>query len=103
MADHVISSHQDGVPRERLIHGGRDPSAPLLPRFVVQKAGFLTRAGIMVKKLLLLSGVFLASGCSWPVRQNTDQMVRDLVEHPFDVAPEDTIKGAKPPTESDTG
>ncbi len=96
MADHVISSHQDGVPRERLIHVGRDPSAPLLPRFVPQKAGFLTRAGIMVKKLLLLSGVFLASGCSWPVRQNTDQMVRELVNHPFDVAPDRAAENEKP-------
>jgi cobalt-zinc-cadmium efflux system outer membrane protein len=50
----------------------------------------------MVRKLLLLAGVFLASGCSWPVRQNTDQMVRELVSHPFDVAPDRTTDSEKP-------
>jgi cobalt-zinc-cadmium efflux system outer membrane protein len=55
----------------------------------------------MVRKLLLLSGLFLASGCSWPVRQNTDQMVRELVSHPFDVAPDRAAESEKP-SESQT-
>jgi cobalt-zinc-cadmium efflux system outer membrane protein len=42
----------------------------------------------MLRQLLLLSGLLLAGGCAWPVRQLTDQVVRDMASHPFDVAPE---------------
>jgi cobalt-zinc-cadmium efflux system outer membrane protein len=41
----------------------------------------------VLKRLLLLPGLFLLSGCTWAVRQQTDQTVRDLVDHPFDIAP----------------
>jgi cobalt-zinc-cadmium efflux system outer membrane protein len=44
----------------------------------------------MLRRLLLLSSVFLASGCSWPVRETTDQTVREMVEHPYDIAPAPT-------------
>ena len=49
----------------------------------------------MVRRLLLLSGLLLASGCAWPVRQTTDHVVCDLVNHPFDVAPEGPVDAAK--------
>jgi cobalt-zinc-cadmium efflux system outer membrane protein len=42
----------------------------------------------MLRRLLLLSGVLLAGGCSWPVREATDQAVLNLVNHPFDTGPE---------------
>jgi len=54
----------------------------------------------MVRRLLLLSGLFLASGCTWPVRQNTDDVVCHLADHPFDVAPEPAPEAAKPPEEA---
>src|SRR5260370_10325520 len=41
-----------------------------------------------LRRLLLLSGLVLASGCTWPVRENTDDVVCHLIDHPFDVAPE---------------
>ena len=56
----------------------------------------------MLRQLLLLSGVFLASGCAWPVRQMTDQTVRDLVDHPFDIAPERATEAAKSSSEAHT-
>ncbi len=49
----------------------------------------------MVRRLLLLSGLLLASGCAWPVRQTTDHVVCDLVSHPFDVAPDGAAEAAK--------
>ncbi len=55
--------------------------------FSTHMLGLLLRAEIMVRRLLLLS-VLLVSGCAWPVRDATDRMVREMVEHPFDVAPE---------------
>jgi cobalt-zinc-cadmium efflux system outer membrane protein len=54
----------------------------------------------MVRRLILLSCFFLVSGCAWPVRQTTDQVVRELVEHPFDIAPQSLSDTAKTPTES---
>ncbi|MGO8890104.1 MAG: TolC family protein, partial [Streptosporangiaceae bacterium] len=36
------------------------------------------------------------SGCAWPVRQTTDHVVCDLVNHPFDIAPEGVTEAAKP-------
>ncbi|MGO9816400.1 MAG: TolC family protein [Isosphaeraceae bacterium] len=50
----------------------------------------------MVRRLLLLSGLLLVSGCAWPVRQTTDHVVCDLVNHPFDIAPEGVTEAAKP-------
>ena len=50
----------------------------------------------MVRRLLLLSGLLLVSGCAWPVRQTTDHVVCDLVNHPFDIAPEGATEAAKP-------
>src|SRR5271165_88557 len=49
----------------------------------------------MVRRLLLLSGLLLASGCAWPVRQTTDHVVCDMVNHPFDIAPEGEAEAAK--------
>ncbi len=50
----------------------------------------------MVRRLLLLSVLLMLSGCAWPVRDNTDQMVREMVEHPFDVAPEAATEAPAP-------
>src|SRR5271166_2701104 len=53
----------------------------------------------MVRRLLLLS-VLLVSGCAWPVRQTTDHVVCDMVDHPFDIAPagaEEAAKSAEAP------
>jgi cobalt-zinc-cadmium efflux system outer membrane protein len=61
------------------------------------------RAEIVFKQLLLISGLILPlSGCAWAVRQETDQRVRDLVDHPFDVAPELATEAAKSPSETRT-
>jgi len=49
----------------------------------------------MVRRMLLLSGLLLVSGCAWPVRQTTDKVVCDMVDHPFDIAPEGATKAAK--------
>ena len=59
-------------------------------------------AGIVFRKLLLLSSLVLVSGCAWAVRDATDQTVRDLVEHPWDVAPEPAPgpQPAQPPAEA---
>jgi cobalt-zinc-cadmium efflux system outer membrane protein len=54
----------------------------------------------MVRRLLLLSGLFLVSGCSWAVRQETDRTVCDLVDHPFDMAPERPMETGKPTSEA---
>jgi cobalt-zinc-cadmium efflux system outer membrane protein len=56
----------------------------------------------MLRRLLLLSGIFLVSGCAWPVRQITDQRLRDMADHPFDIAPESANEGAKPSSEAHT-
>jgi outer membrane protein, heavy metal efflux system len=41
------------------------------------------------RQLLLLSGLILPlCGCTWAVRESTDQTVRDFTAHPFDIAPE---------------
>ncbi|MGP0069836.1 MAG: TolC family protein, partial [Isosphaeraceae bacterium] len=54
----------------------------------------------MFRKLLLLSSLVLLSGCTWPVREATDQTVRDLVEHPWDVSPDPAPLSAKTPAEA---
>jgi cobalt-zinc-cadmium efflux system outer membrane protein len=46
----------------------------------------------VARKLLLLSGLLLFCGCSWPVRQYTDQTVTDFVDHPFDISPEKSAR-----------
>ncbi len=60
----------------------------------------------MVRRLLLLSGLLLSSGCAWPVRQSTDHVVCDMANHPFDIAPEGNAEAAKsantPKSESTT-
>jgi cobalt-zinc-cadmium efflux system outer membrane protein len=50
----------------------------------------------MVRRLLLLFGLLAWSGCSWPVRESTDQAVLNLVNHPFDTAPENAAHAAGP-------
>jgi outer membrane protein, heavy metal efflux system len=52
------------------------------------------------RQLLLLSGLVLLSGCSWPVRQMTDQTVTDFVDHPFDISPELTAEVRNSPQDS---
>jgi cobalt-zinc-cadmium efflux system outer membrane protein len=52
------------------------------------------------KQLLLVFGLCLISGCAWAVRQETDQIVCGLVEHPFDLDPERTTAKAQPPAEA---
>jgi cobalt-zinc-cadmium efflux system outer membrane protein len=56
----------------------------------------------VLRQLLLLSVLFLLSGCTWAVRQETDQSVRDLVDHPFDIAPQPATEAAKPPSGAHT-
>jgi cobalt-zinc-cadmium efflux system outer membrane protein len=56
----------------------------------------------MVRRLLLLAGCLLTAGCAWPVRDATDQTVRELVEHPFDVAP-DAMPNAISPAQAQPG
>ena len=50
----------------------------------------------MLRRLLLLSGLLLVSGCAWPVRQTTDHVVCDMANHPFDIAPQGATEAAKP-------
>ncbi len=57
----------------------------------------------MFKRLFLLVGLWSLCGCTWAVREHTDQIVRDMVEHPFDVAPEPAQEPAKPPAEAHPG
>jgi cobalt-zinc-cadmium efflux system outer membrane protein len=52
-----------------------------------------------LKTGLLLVGLSLSCGCTWAVREHTDQAVRDMVEHPFDVAPEPAEEPPKPAAE----
>ena len=54
----------------------------------------------MLRKLLLLSGLFLLTGCSWPVRELTDDVVYHLADHPFDIAPEGPPEVEKPSSEA---
>lgn len=55
----------------------------------------------MVCRLLLLSSLFLASGCLWPVRQNVNQVVRGLASQPYDTAPESAAGDSKSPATDD--
>ena len=45
------------------------------------------RARIVLRLIILLSGLILASGCTWAVREQTNERVRELTEHTFDIAP----------------
>jgi len=61
----------------------------------------------VLRQLLLLSGLFLLSGCTWAVRDETDQTVRYLVDHPFDIAPQSAERktatdAGNPPSEAHT-
>ncbi len=38
-------------------------------------------------RLLLFCSLMILCGCTWPVRQQTDRMVRELASQPFDPAP----------------
>jgi len=60
-------------------------------------------AGIVLRQVLLLSGLILASGCTWAVREQTNETVRELVEHPFDIAPKPAPETAKPPAQTHSG
>jgi cobalt-zinc-cadmium efflux system outer membrane protein len=54
----------------------------------------------MLRRILLLSGGLLVSGCAWPVRETTDATVRELVEHPFDIAPEPAPEAGRSPPDA---
>jgi outer membrane protein, heavy metal efflux system len=41
----------------------------------------------MLRPILLFSALLVVTGCAWPVREATNQLVRDLAAHPFDIAP----------------
>jgi cobalt-zinc-cadmium efflux system outer membrane protein len=43
-------------------------------------------------RLLPLAGLLLLGGCLWPVRERTDQAVRDLASRPYDLVPEAALK-----------
>ncbi|HEV3122089.1 MAG TPA: TolC family protein [Isosphaeraceae bacterium] len=58
---------------------------------------------MMLRRLLLLSGLCLASGCTWAVREETNQAVRAYVEHPYDIAPEAAPEAGKPSSEKREG
>jgi cobalt-zinc-cadmium efflux system outer membrane protein len=45
--------------------------------------------------MLLISGIFLVSGCAWPVRQATNETVRALADHPFDIGPDTAAAAAE--------
>jgi cobalt-zinc-cadmium efflux system outer membrane protein len=55
---------------------------------------------MLLGHLLLLSGLVLTSGCSWAVREQTNETVRELADHPFDISPEPVPEPAKPPVQS---
>ncbi|MGC8640090.1 MAG: TolC family protein [Isosphaeraceae bacterium] len=59
----------------------------------------------MLQQLLLLSGLILTSGCSWAVREQTNETVRELADHPFDIAPQPAPEPAtaSPPAPTQTG
>jgi cobalt-zinc-cadmium efflux system outer membrane protein len=81
---------------------------PILPRsvlagqpliFIHARGGVPLRAEIVLRRLLLLSGLILPlGGCAWAVRERTDRTVSSLAAHPFDLAPE----AATPPAENTT-
>jgi cobalt-zinc-cadmium efflux system outer membrane protein len=57
---------------------------------------------MVLRRLIVLSGLSLLSGCAWPVRQMTDRTLQELVNHTFDPAPADATEsegsspGARP-------
>jgi cobalt-zinc-cadmium efflux system outer membrane protein len=56
----------------------------------------LLDAGVVVRTALLVTGLMLASGCAWAVREQTSATIRDMAEHPFDIAPQPAL-GSSPP------
>ncbi len=58
------------------------------------------RARIVLRLIILLSGLILASGCTWAVREQTNERVRELTEHPFDIAPKPVPEAAKLPAQT---
>ncbi len=47
-------------------------------------------------RLLLFCSLIMLSGCTWPVRQQTDRIVRELASQPFDPAPLQQAAESKP-------
>jgi cobalt-zinc-cadmium efflux system outer membrane protein len=43
-------------------------------------------------RLLVLSSLLLLGGCLWPVQEKTDQTIRDMANHPYDVAPSSMLE-----------
>jgi outer membrane protein, heavy metal efflux system len=56
----------------------------------------------VLRRLLLLSTLLFSSGCYWTVREETDMIVHDLVEVPFDTTPPSTKDAAKPASSAGT-
>ncbi|HVX11861.1 MAG TPA: TolC family protein [Pirellulales bacterium] len=51
------------------------------------------------RRLLLLAGLLLVTGCTWPVRQRTNQTVCRLANQPYDVRPDNNAQISQAPTE----
>jgi cobalt-zinc-cadmium efflux system outer membrane protein len=49
----------------------------------------------MLRQWLLIAGVFLASGCAFPVQQRINQVVAEIADHPYDSAPESAASRPK--------
>jgi cobalt-zinc-cadmium efflux system outer membrane protein len=62
-----------------------------------------SEAGIVVRQVFLITGLILASGCSWAVREQTNAAIGELADHPFDIAPQPVPETAKSPVPNRTG
>jgi cobalt-zinc-cadmium efflux system outer membrane protein len=51
-------------------------------------------------RLLLLGSLLLLGGCLWPVREKTDQTIREMASHPFDVAPSAMLEEGGQPSKA---
>ncbi|HEV3006306.1 MAG TPA: TolC family protein, partial [Pirellulales bacterium] len=54
-------------------------------------------------RMLLVSGVLLAGGCTWPVRQETNRTLCDMANQPYDHAPDITPENVKAFAEKQAG
>src|SRR5438132_13440651 len=73
-------------PFTRPRHGGSLPASPGTRPHHLARPGPMSR-----RRLLMLSGLVLLSGCLYHVRERTDQVVGDLVAHPFDLGPAEKL------------
>jgi cobalt-zinc-cadmium efflux system outer membrane protein len=52
------------------------------------------------RRLLLLAGLLLVTGCTWPVRQRTNQTVCRIANQPYDVRPDNTAQISQTPADA---